>query len=55
MKHQQAGSITREDRESIYHICGGPVLLAKVCLCAGKTDKGVLIAEEVLLSMCRPV
>ena len=27
----------REDPESSFHHCGGPVRLVKTCLCAGKT------------------
>ena len=27
----------REDRESGFHHCGGPVRLVQACLCVGKT------------------
>ena len=36
MKHEQAGLSTREDRESSFHRCGGPVMLVQACLCGGK-------------------
>ena len=37
MKYVEACLITREDRESSFHRCGGPVRLLQACLCAGKT------------------
>ena len=37
MKFVQACLIAREDRESCFHHCGGPVRLVQDCLCAGKT------------------
>ena len=37
MKHVQACSSAREDQESIFHRCGGPVKLVEAGLCAGKT------------------
>ena len=37
MKQVQACLSAREDRESIFHHCGGPVRLVQACLCVGKT------------------
>ena len=37
MKHVQACLSAREDRESSFHRCGGPVKLVQDCLCASKT------------------
>ena len=37
MKHVQACSSARDDGESSFHRCGGPVRLVEACLCAGKT------------------
>ena len=37
MKHVQAGFSAREDRESSFHRCGGPVRLVQAGLCAGNT------------------
>ena len=37
MKHLQACLSAREDRESSFHRCGGPVRLVQAFLCAGKT------------------
>ena len=36
MKHEQACLSGREDRESSFHRCGGPVRLVQACLCGGK-------------------
>ena len=36
MKHEQACLSAREDRESSFHRCGGPVKLVQACLCGGK-------------------
>ena len=37
MKHVSASLSAREDRESSFHSCCGPVRLVQACLCAGKT------------------
>ena len=37
MKYLQACLSARENRESSFHLCGGPVRLVQACLCAGKT------------------
>ena len=37
MKHVQACLSARENRESSFHHCGGPVRLEQTCLCSGKT------------------
>ena len=37
MKQVQVGLSAREDRESIFLHCGGPVRLVQACLCVGKT------------------
>ena len=37
MDHEQACLSAREDRESSFHHCGGPVMLELDCLSAGKT------------------
>ena len=37
MKHVLACLSAREDREGIFHRCGGPLRLVQTCLCAGKT------------------
>ena len=37
MKHVQACLSAREDRESSFHRCGGPVRFVQACLCVGKT------------------
>ena len=37
MNHVQACLSAREDRESSFHHCGGPVKLVLDCLSAGKT------------------
>ena len=37
MKHVQSALSGREDRESSFHDCGGPVRLVQACLCAEKT------------------
>ena len=37
MKHVQACLSAREDRESIFLHCGGPIRLVQACLFAGKT------------------
>ena len=36
MKHVQSFLSTREDQESSFHRCGGPMRLVQACLCAGK-------------------
>ena len=48
MEHFQACLGAREDRESSFHHCGGPVRLVQACLCAGNPDKLVITSEEVL-------
>ena len=47
MKHVQVFLVTREDRESSFHRCGGPVRLGQACLRAGNPNKAVLTSEEV--------
>ena len=37
MKHMRACLSAREDRESSFDHCGGPVRLVEACLCSGKT------------------
>ena len=37
MKYMQACLSARENRESSFHLCGGPVRLVQACLCVGKT------------------
>ena len=37
MKHVQASLSGRQNRESSFHHCGGPVRLVQACLCAEKT------------------
>ena len=37
MKQVQACLCAREDRESSFHHCGGPVRLVQACLCVGKS------------------
>ena len=37
MKHVQSCFSSREDRESSFLRCGGPVMLVQACLCAGET------------------
>ena len=48
MKLEKACLCTREDRESSFHRCGGPVRLGQACLWAGNPDKAVLTSKEVL-------
>ena len=42
MKQVQVCLSAREDRESSFHHCGGPVGLVQACLCAGDPDNAVL-------------
>ena len=44
MKHVQAYLSAREDRESCFHHCGGPVRLVQACSCA---HNAVLTSDEV--------
>ena len=37
MKYVEACLSAREDRESSFHRCGGPVRLSQACLYVGKT------------------
>ena len=37
MKHVRSCLSARDDRESSFHRCGGPVRLVQACLYAGKT------------------
>ena len=37
MKHVQACLGARDDRESSFHHCVGPVRFVHACLCAGKS------------------
>ena len=37
VEHISACLSAREDRESSFHRCRGPVRLVQACLCAGKT------------------
>ena len=54
VKHVQAYLSARDDRESSFHRCGGPVRLVQACLCAGtclvseKIEKAVSTAVEAL-------
>ena len=48
MKHVEACSISRDDRESNFHRCGGRESLVQACLCAGNPFKAVLNSEEML-------
>ena len=52
MNHVLACLSAREDRESSFHRCGGPVRLVQACLFA---DNAVLTSEEVLWITSRPV
>ena len=47
-KYVEACFSAREDRESSFHRCGGPVGLVQACLCARNPVKAVLTYEEVL-------
>ena len=38
MKHVKACLSAREDRESCFHHCRGPVSLVQACSCARKTS-----------------
>ena len=40
MKHVEACLSVREDQESCFHSCGGPMRLVEACFCAGKTTQG---------------
>ena len=48
LKYVEACFSAREDRESSFHRCGGPVGLVQACLCARNPVKAVLTYEEVL-------
>ena len=48
MKHVQYSSRAREDRESCFPHCRGPVRLVQACSCAKRTHNAVLTSEEVL-------
>ena len=48
MKHVQACLSAREDRESCFPHCRGPVRLVQACSCAKRTHNAVLTSEEVL-------
>ena len=48
MKHVEACSISRDDRESSFQRCGGRESLVQACLCAGNPCKAVLTSEEML-------
>ena len=37
MKHVEAYLSAKDDRESSFDDCGGPVMLVQACLIAGKT------------------
>ena len=45
----------REDRESSFYRCGGPVCLVEACLWRERPDNAVLTSNDVLRSTCRPV
>ena len=47
-KHVEACFSAREDRESSFHHCGGPVGLVQACLCVRNPVKAVLTFEEVV-------
>ena len=55
MNHVDACSISRDDRESSFQLCGCRESLVQACLCAGNPFKAVLTSEEMLLSTCRTV
>ena len=55
MHHVQACLSARNDQESSFHYCGNTVDLVQTCVCAGRSDKAVLPAVEVLGSTCRAV
>ena len=42
MKHVQACLCAKENRESSFHRCCGPVRLVQACFCEGNPDKSVL-------------
>ena len=48
MKHVQACLNAREDRESSFHHCGGPVGSCKPVFWGEGHDNAVLTSEEVL-------
>ena len=48
MKHVQACLSAKEDRESCFHHCRGPVRLVKPVHVRERTDNAVLTSEEVL-------
>ena len=48
MQHVQACLSAREDRESCFHQCRGPVRLVQACSCSKRTHNAVLTSEEIL-------
>ena len=48
MKHVQACLSAREDRESSFQRCGGPLRFLQACLCAGNPDKAAFTSQEML-------
>ena len=48
MKHVQACLSAKENRESSFHLCGGPVSLVAACFCEGNPDKTVLTVVDEL-------
>ena len=48
MKHVDACLISRDDRDSSFHRCGGGESLVLAWLCEGNPCKEVLSSEEML-------
>ena len=48
MKHVQACLSAKENRESGFHLCGGPVSLVQACFREGYPDKAVLTVVDEL-------
>ena len=48
MKHVQAGLSARDDRESSFYQCGGPVSLVHACICEGNPNNADLNFEKEL-------
>ena len=48
MKYVQACLSVRDDRQSSFHHCGGPVWPVQAYLCAEHPDNAVLTSEKVL-------
>ena len=48
MKHVQACLSAKQNRESSFHFCGGPVSLVQASFCEGNPDKAVLTVVDEL-------